>query len=308
MRHPFSHRSCCQLWIGPHASGRHFAPVVWFPACGVLLFSVLQVGSFCPAADDSDKQEREQRSRRRLEVMQAVIDHLEVSSRDIKSNSALKLGKNPLLRYNDPTRGLGEQSTGLLDGGVWRLGETGRPTALVTLEIYRVLGGKAVLSYEFVSLASSPLAIASPSGPAWNPAGTDLKIVRFPEAPRPADSQKARLAQMRQMSRRFAVHETLDNGDKVECRLLSQPIDRYSDEKGGLSDGAMFVFANGTNPELGLLLECTAEQWSYGVIRLSAAALFADLDGKQFFEAPKSFGQPRSAPYLGTGHPIALEE
>jgi hypothetical protein len=308
MHQPSGHRSCCPVRVGRHAFGRHLAPVVWFPIVGVLLSCGLLVGSFCRAADDSDKQEREQRSRRRLEFMQSVIDGLEVSSRDIKSDAALKLGKIPLLRYNDPTRGLGEQSTGLLDGGVWRLGETGRPTALVTLEIYRVAGGKSVLSYEFVSLVSPPLAIASPSGPAWNPAGTDLKLVRLPEAPRPADSQKTRLAQMRQMSRRFAVHETLDNGDKVECRLLSQPIDRYSDEKGGLSDGAMFVFANGTNPELGLLLECTAEQWSYGVIRLSAAALFADLDGKPFFEAPKSFGQPRSAPYLGTGHPITLEE
>jgi hypothetical protein len=274
----------------------------------VLLFSVPQAGSFCPAADDSDKQEREQRSRRRLEFMQSVIDDFEVSSKDIKKDPSLKLGKNPLLRYNDPTRGLGEQSTGLQDGGVWRLGETGRPTALVTLEIYRFPGDKSVLSYEFVSLASSQLAIASPTGPSWNPTGTDLKMARLPEAPRPGDSQKARLAQMRQMSRRFAVHETLDNGDKVECRLLTQPIDRYSDEKGGLSDGAMFVFANGTNPELGLLLECTAEQWSYGVIRLSAAALFADLDGKQFFEAPKSFGQPRTAPYLGTGHPVTIKE
>ena len=130
----------------------------------------------------------------------------------------------------------------------------------------------------------------------------------LPDAPRPADSQKVRLAQMRQMSRRFAVRETLAKGEKVECRLLTQPIDRYADEKAGITDGAMFVYANGTNPELGLLLECSAVGWSCGIFRLSAAALLADLDGQQFFDAPQRFNQPRSAPYRGTDLPISLDE
>src|SRR5262249_6049477 len=139
-------------------------------------------------------------------------------------------------------------------------------------------------------------------------ASTEFKMTRLPEAARPADTPKARLAQMRQISRRFAVHETLEKGEKVECRLLPQPIDRYADEERKITDGAMFVFANGTNPELGLLLECDADDWSYGVVRLSAAELFAELDGKQFLNAPQRFEQPRSAPYMGTAHIITLDE
>jgi hypothetical protein len=279
------------------------ARAVW----GLLCLALVHLGNLCPAADDSKTPERDQRSRYRLELMQSTIDDLQIASKDIQQASALKAGRTPLLRYNDPTRSL-ESTAGLLDAGVWRIGETGRPTALVTLEIYRGDKGKAVLSYEFVSLVAAQLAIESPRGPAWQPTGTELKMTRLPDGPRPIDSPKARLVQMRQLSRRFAVHETLDKGEKVECRLLSQPIDRYADDDRNISDGAIFVFANGTNPELGLLLECDASDWSYGVVRLSAAALFADLDGKQFFEAPSRFGQPRSAPYMGTTHPITLEE
>ncbi len=310
MLHPAINRWCDRenVSVARHSSRPRVACWARLSAGALLLFSFFQVGNHCQGADEPDKAERDERSRHRLEFMQSVIDELEVSSRDIRDEAALRLGKSPVLRYNDPTRNLGGQTTGLQDGGVWRLGATGRATALVTLEIYRGRENKAVLSYEFVSLVPAQLAIVSPRGPSWNPAGTDLKMALLPEAPRPVDSPKARLAQMRQMSRRFSVHETLDTGDKVECRLLTQPIDRYSDEKAGITDGAMFVFANGTNPELGLLLECNAEEWSYGIVRLSAATLLADLDGKPFFEDKQRFSQPRTAPYMGTTHPIPFEE
>jgi hypothetical protein len=310
LRHAIKRPEGCEMVSPPHdAPGKSLAGVASLLTWGLfVIWGVLQAGAPCRGDDEADKVEREKQSKRRLEFMQSVIDDLKVSSSEIESDSALKLGKSPLLRYNDPTRGLGDRSKGLMDAGVWRLGESGRPTALVTLEIYRVQADRAILSYEFASLVPSRFAIVSPRGPTWRPTRTDLKMVRLPDVPRPADSPKARLVQMRQLLRRFSVHETLDTGDKVECRLLPQPIDRYADEKAGISDGAIFVFANGTNPELAVLLECNADDWTYGVVRLSSAALFAELDGQQFYEAPQSFGQPPSAPYLGTTHQITLDE
>ena len=62
----------------------------------------------------------------------------------------LRFRAKPLLRYSDPTRGMLE-ITALADATVWRLGEKGRPTAIVTLEIYRS-ADRASLSYEFASL------------------------------------------------------------------------------------------------------------------------------------------------------------
>jgi hypothetical protein len=99
-------------------------------------------------------------------------------------------------------------------------------------------------------------------------------------------------------------------GDSVECRLLPQPIDRYRGAEAGALDGAVFAFANGTNPELGLILECTEQAWSYGACRLSSAALVAALDGKEFFtaEAVNSLRAPISASYRATQHTIDLPD
>ena len=272
----------------------------------VLVFVFIQSGHLCIADEGPAKTDDDKQSKRRLELMQSTIDGMKVSSSDIQSEASLKFVKTPLLRYNDPTRQVG--GGGLLDAGVWRLGETGRPTALATLEIYGTLESKTILSYEFVTLVPLRLTINAPRGPTWNPARTDLKMAPLADALKPADSPKARLVQMRQICRRFAVRETMPNGDKVECRLLTQPIDRYADEKSGITDGAIFAFANGTNPEVALLLEASSEQWLFGALRLSSAALLGELDGKTFYEAPSSFTQTSSAPYIGVALPIKLEE
>src|SRR5262245_5556228 len=96
---------------------------------GVLVLSV----SSASAGDD-------QEAKRRLEFMQAAVASLEPKSSELKPKAALTFAPKPLLRYSDPTRGgVGTESANnvLLDAGVWRLGTEGRPTALVTLEIYQ---------------------------------------------------------------------------------------------------------------------------------------------------------------------------
>ena len=240
-------------------------------------------------------------AKRRLEAMRRALDELQVTSTAIKSPAALKFGKAPLLRYSDQTRRL-------LDAAVWRLGETGRPTAFVILEL-RPGEGAEVLSYEFCSLASEPFAMESALGIKWSPAGAELKMLSLDGAPQPAASPRARLAQLRQLAQRFAARE-VRHEEPIACRLMPQPIDRYSDIEAGIVDGAVFTFANGTNPELGLLLECSDKAWSYGAFRLSAAALVAELDGKTFLtvEAVTSLQLPPSAPYCSRRHPIDLPE
>jgi hypothetical protein len=125
----------------------------WFAfqvALGLLLSSVASA----PAQDDPQ-------AKQRLAFMQAAVESLEPESSDFKSKAALAVAPKPLLRYNDPTRGGVKPTTGgvkevptniLLDAGVWRLGTGGRPTALVTVEIYQEPAGSRVVAYEFLSL------------------------------------------------------------------------------------------------------------------------------------------------------------
>jgi hypothetical protein len=255
-------------------------------------------------SDSKDEAAREATAR--LELMQKTIAGFMVETDDIDDRSRLKFVDKPLLRYSDPTRGL-ENETTLLDASLWRLGESGRPTAIVTLEMYRAPDQPDVLAYEFLSFTKQTFELALDVGAKkirWDATGTDLKLAPLPDAPKPAAMATARLRQLRELSRRFKVIETLRD-EKIDCRLMTQPIDRYSDEKHEIVDGALFVFANGTNPEGGVLLETDGKTWSYGVFRLSAAGASVELDGREVASYP-FFGEygRRDGAYTSDSHPL----
>src|SRR5262245_38211930 len=165
------------------------------------------------------------RAKQRLEAMQAAVDNLAPESSGVKSKGALTPGSRPLLRYSDPTRGgLREAATNvLLDAGVWRLGTQGRPTALVTIEIYQAPDKSQVMAYEFLSLTEAKFSLQHKTEKIrWNATASALALKELPEAPKPAATPAARLAQMRQLARRFGASERV-NGQSLECRLLAQP-------------------------------------------------------------------------------------
>jgi hypothetical protein len=259
------------------------------------------------ANDEPERPEADSKARKRMGLLQGEIEAFRVVPLEASSSLNWKIGDRPLLRYHDQSREAGDGVKGVLDAAVWRLGPTGRPKALVTLEIYLVERGNPLLNYEFVSLTSEQFELTNAHGLRWKPRGTEVTLAVLEGAPPPADSAKRRLAQMRDLARRFTVEEELGE-EKINCRLMPQPIDRYNGGTSGILDGAVFVFANGTNPEMGLILECSTDEWSYGVIRLSAAKLFAQLDGKNFLESTQPAGTPVDAPYAGSQRRIALPE
>lgn len=254
--------------------------------------------------DEKSPSKEDKRPDHRLNLMREAIDGLRITSKQTDSDGALKFSARPLLRYNDGTRGV----TGVLDATAWRLGESGRPKAIATLEIYPVNQAVTLLQYEFVSLASDKFELQNQRGVRWLPHGAKLSMTTVTEASAPGATPKARLVQLRALARRFAAQEVLRSGARIELRLLSQPIDRYDDPAADILDGAVFVFANGTNPEVGLLLECSEQKWSYGFFRLAAATLLAQLDGESVLESAAPPRLPVDAPYMATGRPITLPE
>jgi hypothetical protein len=227
----------------------------------------------------------EPQANQRLEFMKAEVASLEPESSELRPKAALTFVSKPLLRYSDPTRGrsTSDEAAGnvLLDAGVWRLGTEGRPTALVTVEIYQAPDASRLVSFEFLSLSETRFSLKHKARRVrWDPAGSALDLKELPDAPKPANTAAGRLAQMRQMARRFAAKEQLGNVS-IECRLLAQPIDRYQSAADKIVDGAIFAYANGTNPELGVVFESDGERWLYGVIRLTSAEASVRLDGRQ---------------------------
>src|SRR5947199_9725055 len=115
--------------------------------------------------------------------MQAAVRNLEPEASELKSKAALAVGSKPLLRYSDPTRGgIKEAATNvLLDAGVWRLGAEGRPTALVTVEIYQNPDGSRVLAYEFLSLTETKFSLKHKTEKVrWDATGSALGLKELP--------------------------------------------------------------------------------------------------------------------------------
>jgi hypothetical protein len=216
-------------------------------SCLALVLGLLAV------ADSSLPGREEPSAKGHLELVQAAVSSLEPETEDAKFKANLALVSRPLLRYSDPTRGTDAAGANvLLDASVWRLGTAGRPSALVTIETYGKTGEPHIVSFEFLSLAETTFTLKHKTEDIrWDATGSALALKELPDAPKPAATAALRLTQMRHLVRRFKVQESY-KGEQIECRLLAQPIDRYQSEAQKIVAGAIFSFANGTNPEIGL--------------------------------------------------------
>jgi len=205
-----------------------------------------------------------------------------------------------LWRYTQP----GQQ-----EGSLWACGRTGRPVALVGMEFYPPEDGGAWGSYEFVSLSSGPVTAAGEGDWKWSPKEPGAEFKPLPDGPAPAEDVAGRLGQMKELLRRFtATRKPLLLGK--ELVLLEAPVHRYADAERGLLDGAVFVFASGTDPEVILLLElrradkASPPQWQYTLARMSAAECWVNLDGTKVWRRPGGNTKPENeyavfgAPYL----------
>jgi hypothetical protein len=253
--------------------------------------------------------EEDPQAKERLKWMQEAVHSLEPESSELKKE-ALTFASKPLLRYSDPTRGAIEAAGNvLLDATVWRLGTEGRPTALVTIEIYQASDAPRLLSYEFLSLSEVKFALKHKTEKIrrWEPTESGLTLKELPDAPKPAATAAARLVQMRRLARRFTAKEHF-RGAEIECRLLAQPIDRYQSEADKIVDGAIFVYANSTNPELGVVFETDGEHWLYGTLRMTSAKSSVMLDGREVaaYEALPSRRPSKS--YTNASHMIDMDK
>ena len=116
----------------------------------------------------------------------------------------------------------------------------------------------------------------------WRPEAQKRKWVELEG--QVADGVAARLTTMRSLARQFEATETYD-GQTFSLRLMPAPLHRYSDERSGVVDGALFSLANGTNPEVLIQIEARREandpaRWFASTARLSAASLVTQVAGK----------------------------
>lgn len=262
------------------------------------VLSVIIACSLRPGFTANDNPDPPAIAVRRMEVMKTRIEQIRVSSPEAGVPETLRL--LPLFRYDDETRGY-------VDGTVWRLGESGRPLAIVTAELHpRYLNGGPVIVYDLLSLTNKRFTMRSDDLPGWSPSGSAISMESLPDGPVPAMNQATRLAQLKEQARRFTGTQEVTELDKqfVHLRLLPREIDRYTPTDNPRSDGAMFLLVNGRNPALILTIETDGKAWQWGVGRLTLPSdLEVFLDDHSVWKQPRLPSYGWNTPYCATNRP-----
>jgi hypothetical protein len=257
----------------------------------VLLLAIPTIGR----ADETDEKEVGELAAKRLALMQTRMAAVKVKA-DAEGFPEAFAAK-PIFRYSDPARTY-------VAAAVWKLGEKGRPLALVTTELHRQNRGRPSIVYEYLSL--TPTKFTATGGDfSWAPDGSALEFKPVPGAPAPDATPEKRLLQLRAIAKRFAGHEML-GADRCELRLLPQPVDRYSPSSEDRADGALFLFTFGTNPEAALFIESDGKAWSYAAGRLAGATKIAlTIDEKTAWEGERIRYAPNST-YTASNAPADI--
>jgi hypothetical protein len=181
----------------------------------------------------------------------------------------------------------------------------GRPE--VVAAITNVYGPRRAMETEIHSLSAGLPLLSHMEKVVWEPErpGIDLKPV--PSAPKPGPTAASRLKQMRTLAAEYSVSAEYGKTSKEQLRLLRAPIYRYASEKRGVTDGALFAFARGTDPEVFLMIEARkgerGEEWQYALVRfVGHASLRAECDGQEVWQVdavPAKVNADPREPYFG---------
>jgi hypothetical protein len=204
-----------------------------------------------PTARESESAERLLKLARRYEFF---------AKQDQKTR--FDLHPQPLLAYDNPIRGE-------VYGNIFVWTHHGRPEVVGAIFDFKSEGK---FDSELHTLSRGGIQASRDGKPFWNPASPGVEFRKLPGAAAPAASAAARLRQMRELARGFTVERNHPEQGKGEMRLLTQPIYRYSSAESHVLDGAMFVFAEATDPEAYLLLEATGEErpvWQFALARMN---------------------------------------
>jgi hypothetical protein len=277
------------------SGSRLLSPVSVFAFGAIALCASVQA----LAQDSSDRSAQAAKKAERLEEMKTLVRSFKLSAIDGEGKEIpVTVSEEPCHSWTDPTRDFH-------GGALWVWRASGRPVAVLGLELY------ASWSLEFAAV--SPARIKADDGSVrWNPRPGALEFHEIPEAPAPGRSEVERLLQIRELIKRFSAREHWVNpeghGQHYALRLLSHPIDRYSDPGSGVVDGAIFVFANGTNPESLVIIEARRHgddppKWSFAAVPFSHAEVTLKFGSRDVWTAPsKDTGKPAQPddPYYDT--------
>lgn len=224
----------------------------------------------------------------RLEFMKEFWTEFKLFGND-RPEEPLATLEEPLVRWTNPIR------NSFSDGALFLWLEGKRPVAVATISIR----GNGSVWLESASLSPGALRCLCRHSPFWTPKSASAAEQRLMDAPIPAATAAGRLAQMRRLSEQFSIRMEPMDEQPTQLRLLPQPIYRYEDNAAGVVDGAVFSFAEGTDPEALLMLEAVRKPnaeayWQYSLAKMTSRPIVARRHDEVVWSVPGYWLNPRS--------------
>jgi hypothetical protein len=195
----------------------------------------------------------------RLKLMKETAASIEIGV-EVREGAKLELLTEPVVRWDN-------QRSFVVDGATFVWLADHRP---------QVIGGMWIKNghawFDLQSLSPQPLTATVDGTTRWSTSRPGISWKAVEGAPRPAESRAERLRQMKRLAEGFSVHAVktapdYDEGSIWHLRMMAQPVHRYAEE--AAVDGAVFAFAQGTDPEAFLILEARHEKgigrWQFGM-------------------------------------------
>ena len=207
---------------------------------------------------DAPELDEKAQSAARLKLMKETAARFEISAGG-KDSKKLDLYPQPVLRWDN-------NRSRIVDAATFLWVADHRP---------QVIGGMWIKDghayFDLQSVSALPLAANVDGALRWSTSRAGMTWQRIGDGPPVAASRAERQRQMKQLAQEFSIHAIknapdYDEGSIWRFRLMAQPIYRYPDE--AAVDGAIFAYAQGTDPEAFLLLEARevekVSRWHFG--------------------------------------------
>jgi len=199
-----------------------------------------------------------------------------------KPDAPYQFQEAPLFRWQNPISGA--------DGAIFVWTSGGQPMLLCKTHVNDKTHGYI---YSTVSIAREPFVLKRDGRAEWTTPEGGITPKTVPDAAAPAATENARLVQMRAIARRyqFLSEWGQEKSGEWDLRLLPTPMMRYSSPDAGVIDGAIFGYAQGTNPEALVVVEAVTSkgktEWQSAPARLSGYAIRGSFDGEPVLETVK---------------------
>jgi hypothetical protein len=248
-----------------------------------------------PAADKADNKAEAEEAR----AVGKKLAGEYVFQLDKSSGKKLKLEPEPVLRWL-----LQLDRRFYSEVYVWT--HEGRPEVIAS--ITNVYGPRRAMETEIHSLSTGLPLLSHNEKTLWEPERAGVELKPIPGAAKPGSTTAARLIQMRKLAAEYSVVAEYDGGTKKEdMRLLPAPVYRYASDKQGVTDGALFAFARGTDPEAFLMIEARkgkeGMEWQFAFARfVGHAALRAVRSDREVWQVdalPVKVNTDPKQPYFG---------